>query len=402
LGRFTKTPYLVLFVLLGAVGISQIAFADTLVVTHNQITNSINLDFLPTLGADGVGNVVVYTSLPSGPSGFGDGLILYQRLLADGSPDGAPVVVSDGLTDDRLNDVSGDAVVYTAFDSVGSSSGVVTLYEISTGIRTPLMASATDVGEARIHGSTVAWVEGAAGATRIMLYDLAFVGTGIPAQAIAGPIPAASAVEVGNNYVVWEQRVGGQQDVVAYEIATGSIIPIGIDIGFNDQNPATFDDWVVWDSKEIGFTGSSIEALEVGSGDLRQVIAPAANSEAPSINGDFIGFDSDLSGNGDVFLYRISDSQIFQVTDDPGDQFLNNVFGNLMGYADAGAQVDVFVSSFEFVADGPGAAVGSISIPIESTSLLLADTQSFSWMIPVVLSVLGIGLGLFVVSRKSE
>ena len=39
-------------------------------------------------------------------------------------------------------------------------------------------------------------------------------------------------------------------------------------------------------------------------------------------------------------------------------------------------------------------------IPIETTSLLLAGAQSFSWMIPVVLSVLGIGL--FVVSRKSE
>ena len=44
--------------------------------------------------------------------------------------------------------------------------------------------------------------------------------------------------------------------------------------------------------------------------------------------------------------------------------------------------------------------VGGELIPIESTSLLLAGAQSFSWMIPVVLSVLGIGL--FVVSRKSE
>jgi len=39
-------------------------------------------------------------------------------------------------------------------------------------------------------------------------------------------------------------------------------------------------------------------------------------------------------------------------------------------------------------------------IPIEQTSLLLAGTQTFSWMIPVLLS--GIGIGLFAVSRKSE
>jgi len=44
--------------------------------------------------------------------------------------------------------------------------------------------------------------------------------------------------------------------------------------------------------------------------------------------------------------------------------------------------------------------IGGEIISIESSSLLLAGAQSFSWMIPVTLSVLGIGL--FVVSRKSE
>jgi len=44
--------------------------------------------------------------------------------------------------------------------------------------------------------------------------------------------------------------------------------------------------------------------------------------------------------------------------------------------------------------------VGGELIPIESTALLLANTQTFSWMIPVILS--GIGIGLFVVSRKPE
>jgi len=44
--------------------------------------------------------------------------------------------------------------------------------------------------------------------------------------------------------------------------------------------------------------------------------------------------------------------------------------------------------------------VGGELIPIETTTLLLAGAQSFSWMIPVILS--GIGIGLFVVSRKSE
>jgi len=44
--------------------------------------------------------------------------------------------------------------------------------------------------------------------------------------------------------------------------------------------------------------------------------------------------------------------------------------------------------------------IGGSLLPIDTTALLLAGAQSFSWMIPVVLS--GIGIGLFVVSRKSE
>jgi len=49
---------------------------------------------------------------------------------------------------------------------------------------------------------------------------------------------------------------------------------------------------------------------------------------------------------------------------------------------------------------GGGSTIGGEIIPIESTSLILAGAQSFSWMIPILLS--GIGIGLFVVSRKSE
>ena len=44
--------------------------------------------------------------------------------------------------------------------------------------------------------------------------------------------------------------------------------------------------------------------------------------------------------------------------------------------------------------------IGGEFLPIETTSLILAGAQTFSWMIPVVLSV--VGIGLFVVSRKSE
>jgi len=44
--------------------------------------------------------------------------------------------------------------------------------------------------------------------------------------------------------------------------------------------------------------------------------------------------------------------------------------------------------------------IGGEFLSVDSSALILAGAQSFSWMIPVILS--GIGIGLFAVSRKSE
>ena len=54
----------------------------------------------------------------------------------------------------------------------------------------------------------------------------------------------------------------------------------------------------------------------------------------------------------------------------------------------------VFATYFD-----PNFAVGGELLSIDSTALILAGAQSTSWMIPVVLSVIGIGLFVF---RKSE
>jgi len=53
-----------------------------------------------------------------------------------------------------------------------------------------------------------------------------------------------------------------------------------------------------------------------------------------------------------------------------------------------------------FLVEFPERVVGGEILPIDTTALLLAGAQSTTWLLPIVLSVLGIGL--FVVSRKSK
>ena len=65
------------------------------------------------------------------------------------------------------------------------------------------------------------------------------------------------------------------------------------------------------------------------------------------------------------------------------------------------ADGDVFVTSFEFVPDDPpggGMPVGGELIPLDTTMVLLAGTQSTAaWMIPVIIA--GIGFAI-VIARK--
>ena len=79
------------------------------------------------------------------------------------------------------------------------------------------------------------------------------------------------------------------------------------------------------------------------------------------------------------------------------DSIIGNagVFKNISTSSDWEPFVDL-----NFVLTSQSTVVGGEIIPIDSTALILAGAQSFSWMIPVVLSILGIGL--FVVSRKPE
>jgi len=57
---------------------------------------------------------------------------------------------------------------------------------------------------------------------------------------------------------------------------------------------------------------------------------------------------------------------------------------------------EIRITTPEIIING----VGGDFLQVDNTALLLAGAQSFSWMIPVVVSIAGIGL--FVVSRKSE
>jgi len=322
-------------------------WSDTLVTIEHRTTFSDEFETTPTLGNDGTTGLVVYMSRPQLPdNNFGPGDIYYQRLDS-GAPSGAAVQVTSSPTDDQLNDVSGDYIVYTAYDSVTSYSGAIIIHQISTGVLSTLGAAAI-IQEPKIHYDRVVWREGGALAAMVMYSDLR--GGVEPAVELAGPVPPTFDVQIGSRFAVWAEYEDGDYDVYAYDFNADGDPEVRVtetpDI--NERQPATSGDWIVWQQD-----ATTIEARNMIT-DARVTIDNGAGNYNPSIDGDLIAWESDLAGNLDVFLYRLSEGQIYQVTTDPGDQYLNDVFGDLVAYVDTGGvSDDVYVSTLEFVPDNP-------------------------------------------------
>lgn len=312
--------------------LSNLAEGSTLFVTEYRVTSTTLYETTPTLGNDGSGDLVVYTARELLITGFFDqGDIWYQRLV-DGAPSGLPVQVTSDLTDDQLNDVSGDYIVYTAYDSVAVSSGTIMLYQISTCILQPI-GDALVIQEPRIHGSKVVWTQGGFGASEVMIYDLTWIGTAQVAQPLTGPVPPTFNVDIGDRYVVWVEQ-DGDTDIGAYDLDTDTRLLLTDTPGIDDRHPSTFGDWIVWESQDFGATDKRIEAINLVTGDYRIIIDDGSAASRPSIDGDLIAYETDSKGNFDVYVYRISTGETFQVTSHSDDQYLNDVFGDLVAYVD--------------------------------------------------------------------
>ncbi len=358
-GHVKKTAQLV-FSLVATFAFSS-ARADTLDVNEYQVTMSSAYETTPTLGNDGVSDLVVFTMRVRFADGtFAPADIWYQRV-ADGAPFGPSVQVTADLTDDQLNDVSGDYVVYTAWDSVTSLAGTIMLYRISTRELQPL-ARAEIAREPRIHGGNVVWVEGTSSASLVKLYRLEWLGTAQEALTVAGPVPPASQVQIGSRYVVWTEYFGGQYDIQAFDLVSFTRFAVTSSVGVNDTAPSTFGDWVVWQSQRQGAAAVTIEAQNLATFASVQVASNGGGNYNPSIEGDLVAWESTVFGNRDVFIYRFSTGETFQVTTDPFDQYLNDVYGEMVAYVDMrNGSEDIFISGLSFIPPDPCAGLGGDS-----------------------------------------
>ncbi len=135
---------------------------------------------------------------------------------------------------------------------------------------------------------------------------------------------------------------------MAYDRLTGAWISVSADPALDERLPTTSGNWVAWQAEDA--SGSS--TIRIANLAIKPVTSFAAvddgsNVSRPCIDGDLVAFESDAAGNLDIYLYRISDGRIFQVTHDTADQFLVNLYGDQVAYVDErGTSLEVYASTF--------------------------------------------------------
>jgi len=346
------------FMLVAAIGVIAaspgITLGETLYTNEQQVTFSSDQESNPRLGADASSEIVVYTSQTLMPDGSYIGDIYFQRWDDAAKVWGAPLLISSSLTDDKFNDISGNKIVYTAFESPTSVLSKLMVYDTVSGTTTEVLADAGAFREARIDGDVVVWTQGQSGTTKVMYRDLTWV-SGVTVT-LGGPTPAASNVEIGSRYVVWEKTIGTQKDIAAYDRLTGATISVDADAGLDERLPSTSGNWVAWQAEDA----SGSRAIRLANLAYKPVTSFAAvndgsNVARPSIDGDLVSYESDAAGNLDIYLYRISDGKTFQVTTQAGDQFLNNLRGDKVAYVDLRSPtLDIYTTQFAFDCDADG------------------------------------------------
>jgi len=300
------------------------ARADQLIANDFQATSSAGaFETTPTLGSDNGVSVLVYTSINLATF---SSRVRYQRLTDTGTL-GPAVDVGSSSTNDNLNDVSGNWIVYTASQTANPGISQIRKYRISDGFDTGVSGFGS-MGEARIHGGNIAWVEG----------NTIFLSVAGAAEfPIAGPVPAASQLEIGDTFVVFQQ----DGDIWAYDLVNGG----SSKAANGGSNPSTSGSWAVWESAGI------IQGLNLLTG-ATVALGDAANINAnPSIDGNNVAWESNAAGNFDIYLHRLAEGDTFQVTTNLADQQLDSLHGGQVAYLDNRNGLDIWVSTFSFAAD---------------------------------------------------
>jgi uncharacterized repeat protein (TIGR01451 family) len=334
------------------------------------------------------------------------------------APAGQLIVVNNGPGDQSDPHVSGNLVSYSDNSPVDIIF-TIHYHDLGTGsdLFIPQPSGVMDF-LADVSGSTVAFTRVSADRSAIFTFDTSVAG----AQPIEIAPQAGSArqeAQIGTKTIAWQDHGFSSSsivaDIVAYDIATGTITRLANDMALN-QAPAISPDgtvitWVkcatpaepcdVWSATGSGTTWVThqltngqgacshpdtngqvvVYSCDRGTGDqlywqpvaggTEQTMAPVLGQEtAPSIAGQFVVFAGRQGPafNHDIYVLDLSSLSLYQITNTPSiDEQLNDISITPDGRVNVVWQVpeaDINVYAFSFNVPVADLAVHEFGLPV--------------------------------------
>jgi hypothetical protein len=116
--------------------------------------------------------------------------------------------------------------------------------------------------------------------------------------------------------------------------------------------------------------------INVDTGEVRVMADPASGVVTrPNVDGNLVSYDANLDGNYDIYVYRIDEEDTFQVTLGLENEYLNDIYGDLVAYVrdqdpSIYYQDDIYVSRLSFVQEPPNGAPEPATLSLMGLGLL--------------------------------
>jgi beta propeller repeat protein len=302
---------------------------------ERRITDTIADEFDPAVSGDRV----VYTSNRN----ITTDVFVYD--LSTGVE--TPITTASG--NEELADVAGDLVAYTDLNTAD-----VIIYDLATGEKRNLtnQANAVSINPA-ISGQLVAWEDRRAGGLEIYAMDLA---TG-EERRISNDTAVDVRPTVSGNRVAWERCLGAACDLWAYDWATGTTTQVTNTPTYAEHRPDLSGTTVVYDGNDpSGAVGvineGDVHAVDLVTGAATRLVRPGHQINA-NLSGGLVTFEELEGTNYHVAVWEPATGEVARLTGVPGAQYLNDVDGHRAVYTDdRNGNLDIYVNDFAIVGHG--------------------------------------------------
>ncbi|MBI4697500.1 MAG: thrombospondin type 3 repeat-containing protein [Nitrospirae bacterium] len=260
------------------------------------------------------------------------------------------IQITTDSSDQKSASIFGNKIVW--MDGRNGKSDIY-MYDISSGIETPLITAPGDQSIPGISGLRVVYTDFADSLTDLHIYD---ISTGTDTQIFTHLPRLHAAPSISGNYIVWEDmwRDGiTTSNIWMYDLSAGAITKITSRTG-DECTPKMSGNRIVWADARAGFgTGADdIYMYDLSAGIETQVIAGPFDERPRGISGSRIVWSDDRNGNYDVFMYDLSTGVETRITTNPFNQRVSGIFGkNIVWTDDRNGNNDIYLYAGDGVGD---------------------------------------------------